>query len=123
MGLGTVDAPGDTIVNLHAIVSPTQVPEVTTMPRTLQDIIDHADGLATQFKQMESGNLHHAVVANLREAVLDNAHAEQNLAGTVTAARQDGLSWAAIGIVLGTSGQAARKRYGHAIEQAIAERT
>jgi hypothetical protein len=39
------------------------------------------------------------------------ADSERALAAAVRAAREDGHSWAAIGTMLGTSGEAARQRY------------
>lgn len=81
------------------------------MPRTLQDIVDHADELAARFEDMEPGDGHGPAVAELRDAVLASAHAGEHLAAAVAAARSDGMSWVAIGLVLGTSGEAARKRY------------
>jgi hypothetical protein len=40
------------------------------------------------------------------------AGAERDLAGAVSVARAEGHTWAAIGAMLGTSGEAARQRYG-----------
>ncbi|HXH57370.1 hypothetical protein [Iamia sp.] len=86
------------------------------MPRSLQEIIDHAETLATQVEAAEpDGNGHRDDVAVLRSATLASAHADRALAETVAAARSDGLSWLAIGVVLGVSGEAARKRYGTAV--------
>ncbi len=42
----------------------------------------------------------------------ERAATERRLAEAVTAARTAGASWSAIGGMLGTSGEAARKRYG-----------
>ena len=41
------------------------------------------------------------------------SEAEQSIRDAVAAVRSDGQSWAAIGTMLGTSGEAARQRYGH----------
>ena len=48
----------------------------------------------------------------LRKAFRVRADAERRLAEAVSAAREDGHSWAAIGAMVGTSGEAARQRYG-----------
>ena len=40
------------------------------------------------------------------------AHSEHELADAVSVARAEGHSWAAIAAMLGTSGEAARQRYG-----------
>lgn len=85
------------------------------MPRTVQEILDQAEELATRFEQ------HEPVVANFKDATaLRTVHAafqfradaERKLARAVAEARRDGHSWAAIGAMLGTSGEAARQRYG-----------
>jgi hypothetical protein len=47
----------------------------------------------------------------LRDAVSERAATERRIAEAVTNARQAGVSWSAIGGMLGTSGEAARKRY------------
>jgi hypothetical protein len=48
----------------------------------------------------------------VRLAFQARANAERGLADAVTVARADGHSWAAIGAMVGTSGEAARQRYG-----------
>lgn len=86
------------------------------MPRTLQDILDHADQLAATAEDAQpDGDGHTAAVAALRRAVVSSARADQAVADAVAAARRDGMSWTAVGIVLGTSGEAARKRYGSTV--------
>lgn len=85
------------------------------MPRTLQEIIDHQDELAEAFEQHEPAPDEHldpAAFEALRNAAAQKAHAEQALAQAVTQARDAGYTWAAIGALLGTSGEAARQRYG-----------
>jgi hypothetical protein len=86
------------------------------MPRTLQDIIEHAEDLAARAAAIEPvGDGHVAVVTALRAAVVASARADQRVAAEVAAARADGMSWLAIGVVLGTSGEAARKRFGQVV--------
>jgi hypothetical protein len=48
----------------------------------------------------------------VREASLGRAPAGSDLLAAVEGARSDGQSWSAIGAMLGTSGEAARQRYG-----------
>jgi hypothetical protein len=48
----------------------------------------------------------------VREAFEDYALAQKRLAERVSVAKAMGHSWAAIGAMIGTSGEAARKRYG-----------
>ena len=88
---------------------------MTTMPRTVAEILAHADELARRF---EDGNLgpgrevDGASLRAVRVAFEQKARAERDLTDVVTVARAEGHSWAAIGAMLGTSGEAARQRYG-----------
>jgi hypothetical protein len=84
------------------------------MPRTVQDILDHADELAHRFETYEPAPQDErdpqALVA-LRDAVLSRSDAERSINTAVQEARAHGYSWALIGSLLGTSGEAARQRY------------
>jgi len=85
------------------------------MPRTAQEIVSQADRLAKRFEEHEpeSANVHDAKsLAQVRKAFQRRAQSEQELAEAVHLAREDGQSWTAIGAMLGTSGEAARQRYG-----------
>lgn len=83
-----------------------------TMPRSLQEILEHADELERRFADHEPTDVRDAEpLRTLREAVTERAATERRIAETVTSARQAGVSWSAIGGMLGTSGEAARKRY------------
>lgn len=85
------------------------------MPRTMQEIIDHADELASRFADHEPDPEHVRdadALAKVRALVLARSAAERDLGAAVAAARDEGHSWAAIGAMLGTSGEAARQRYG-----------
>ncbi|MDR7303381.1 hypothetical protein [Haloactinomyces albus] len=84
------------------------------MPRSMQQIIDSAETLADRFEAYapEPGDQRDPrPLEQLRSAVADRAAAEAALAAAVTTARQTGYSWATIGTLLGTSGEAARQRY------------
>ncbi len=85
-----------------------------TMPRSVDEILKHADELAARFEQYEPDHGHEldpeAVVA-LRTAVLERSAAEMRLLEAVRQARAAGLSWSSIGAMVGTSGEAARQRY------------
>lgn len=86
------------------------------MPRPIQEILDHADDLAKRFEDYEprtDDERDPESLKRLRDAVLARSDAERSIREAVEAARADGLSWAAIGSMLGTSGEAARQRYGH----------
>lgn len=87
------------------------------MPRTAREIIAHADDLATRFEAHEpSDDIRDAsALRDVRDAVLARAAAERQITEAVAAARADGHSWASIGAMLGTSGEAARQRYGSAV--------
>lgn len=86
------------------------------MPRTAQEILDHADALAARFERAEPADVRDATALRaVRDAVLARADAERNLGDAVVRARHEGHSWAAIGAMVGTSGEAARQRYGQAV--------
>lgn len=85
------------------------------MPRSVQEILDHADDLARRFKAYEPApedEREPAVFETLRDAVVSRSAAERSIKSAVDDARAHGYSWAFIGTVLGTSGEAARQRYG-----------
>jgi hypothetical protein len=85
------------------------------MPRTAQEIMSQADHLAKHFEDHDpdSANLRDAAsLGKVRNAFLRRAGAEEKLLQAVLDARSDGQSWGAIGAMLGTSGEAARQRYG-----------
>lgn len=86
------------------------------MPRTAEEIIHQAEELATRFEDHEpdADDVRDAsALRELRHAFLARAEAEQRVTEAVKRARSDGHSWASIGAMLGTSGEAARQRYGH----------
>ena len=88
------------------------------MPRTTKEIIDQADALARRFEDHvpDPSTMKRAdPLRQVREAFLTRARAESDLLDAVGAARADGQSWSAIGAMLGTSGEAARQRYGSVI--------
>ncbi|NCY16837.1 MAG: hypothetical protein EBX39_08720 [Actinobacteria bacterium] len=82
------------------------------MPRTLAEILEHADSLAARFETQEFEMRDAVHLRNLIAAVENRASAEASIDAAVRAAREDGIPWGLIGSVLGTSGEAARQRYG-----------
>ena len=83
-----------------------------TMPRSLQEILEHADELERRFATHQPADVRDAEpLRALRDAVTERAVTERRIAEAITDARQAGVSWSAIGGMLGTSGEAARKRY------------
>jgi hypothetical protein len=84
------------------------------MPRSVQDILDHADELAKHFEDYEPSADDEVAVAEhlLRRAALARARSERQISEAVAAARRAGISWKRIGNELGISAQAAQQRYG-----------
>jgi hypothetical protein len=84
------------------------------MPRSMQDILDHADELAARFESYEPSPDDEVGVAEhlLRRAALARARSERQIAEAVEAARRAGMSWKRIGSELGISAQAVQQRYG-----------
>lgn len=85
-----------------------------SMPRTVQEILDHADDLAKRFEDYEPAaddERDPQVFAALRNAVVSRSDAERTIKDAVHDAREHGYSWGFIGSLLGTSGEAARQRY------------
>ena len=81
------------------------------MPRSVQDILDHADELARRFEAYEPAaedERDAQVFAALRDAARSRSDAERSIRNAVDDARTHGFSWAFIGTLLGTSGEAAR---------------
>lgn len=84
------------------------------MPRTAEEIIHQAEELAARFEDHEpdaSDIKDASALRGLRQAFLAKAEAEQRVTDAVRRARADGHSWASIGAMVGTSGEAARQRY------------
>jgi hypothetical protein len=90
------------------------------MPRSIHDILDHADELAQRFKDLDPDDAQEQPVEEylLQRAVLARARSEQQIIYAMIAARANGMSWHKIGGLLGTSAQAAQQRYGPVIEPA-----
>jgi len=89
------------------------------MPRTIQEILDHADQLAQRFETYEPAESDERPVEEylLQRAALARARSERQVLDAVTAARAAGIPWARIGTLLGTSAQAAQQRYGPIVER------
>ena len=87
------------------------------MPRSIQDILDHADELAERFENYkpEPGDERPVEEYLLERAALARARSERQIVDAVTTARSKHVSWQRIGELLGTSAQAAQQRYGNVI--------
>jgi hypothetical protein len=102
-------------IEVHTADERPEDEKVTRMPRTLQEIVDHADELSAAFDAIEpdpGAGRDPAPLLQARTAVQARARAEADVANAAAAMRAAGYSWRAIGAVVGTSGEAARQRYG-----------
>jgi hypothetical protein len=91
-----------------------QILEVMNLPRKVQDILDHADELSSRFEDYsprKQDRRDPEAFNALRDAVISRSNAERSIKTAVDNARAHGYSWALIGSLLGTSGEAARQRY------------
>jgi hypothetical protein len=88
------------------------------MPRSIQEILDHANELAKHFEDYEPADGDERPVEEflLQRAALDRARSEKQVVDAVVAARAAGTSWQKIGSLLGTSAQAAQQRYGSVVD-------
>lgn len=88
------------------------------MPRSIQEILDHADELAERFESYEPSHDDERPVEEylLERAAVARARGERQIVDAVTAARAKSISWQRIGDILGTSAQAAQQRYGSVVE-------
>ncbi|MBN2114202.1 MAG: hypothetical protein JW785_08770 [Acidimicrobiia bacterium] len=89
------------------------------MPRSIQEILDHADRLAHRFETYEPARSDERPVEEylLQRAAVARARSERQVLDAVSAARAAGIPWARIGKLLGTSAQAAQQRYGPVVER------
>jgi len=87
------------------------------MPRSIDDLISMAGELADEFERYEpkEHERREPTLMALRRAAYRRALIEQELVEVVRQAREAGASWTKIGKELGTSGEAARQRYGDRI--------
>jgi hypothetical protein len=85
-----------------------------TMPRSVEEILQHADELAERFENYDpdpADEIDTGAVALLRAAIQERSQAERHLIDAIRSARDAGMSWSAIGTFVGTSGEAARQKY------------
>lgn len=86
-----------------------------TVPRSVDEILAHAEEMAREFEEYTPApgdERDPEAFLALRRATLLRAEAERSVEEAVQRARDRGFSWRSIGAVLGTSGEAARQRYG-----------
>ncbi len=82
------------------------------MPHTVQEIFDHAGELDERFEPAPEDERDPQAFIALRDAAAARSDAERSVQAAVESARARGYSWGLIGSLLGTSGEAARQRYG-----------
>jgi hypothetical protein len=88
------------------------------MPRTIREVLEHADELAHRFETHEFavGDERPVEEYLVQRAVIARARSEQALLDAVTTARANGMTWQLLGELLGTSAQAAHQRYGALVD-------
>ena len=88
------------------------------MPRSIQEIIAHADQLADRLERYEpaEGDERPLEEYLLERAAIARAQGERQVVDAVATARARGVSWRRIGELLGTSAQAAQQRYGPTLD-------
>lgn len=89
------------------------------MPRSLQWILDHAEELsrlAEEFEPTDEQLAYSRELATVYRSARGTTEAEAALVEAVLAARAAGAPWHDIGAAVGTSGEAARQRYGHLVD-------
>lgn len=85
------------------------------MPRSVEDILKHADDMAARFEDYDPDpdqELDRDAVALLHQAVQERSDAERHVLEAIRKAREAHMSWSVIGVLVGTTGEAARQRYG-----------
>jgi hypothetical protein len=89
---------------------------VIQMPRSTTEILAQAEELAKRFEDYEptkDDGVDARSLRDIRHAFLRRAEADREMSDAVAVARAEGHSRATIGAMLGTTGEAARQRYGH----------
>jgi len=87
-------------------------------PRTLEEMLAAVEQLSMQLRNqaLSMGDPAQAEpLEAVRAAFEERTRAEQSLVDRVADARAAGISWANIGRMTGTTGEAARQRYGRTI--------
>lgn len=88
------------------------------MPRSIDELIAKADEFADTFEASEpreDDRRELPPLQHVRRAAHAHALTQRELLTAVQRARDTGESWAKIGRELGTSGEAARQRYGNKV--------
>jgi len=88
------------------------------VPRSIDELIAHADEIADDFERYEPREPQAGgpALMALRRAADRRSTVEREVLDSVRQARDEGASRAAIGAELGTTGVPARQRYGDRLE-------
>lgn len=90
------------------------------MPRSLEELMDLGDYYAKQFEDYPTSE-YDAINLEIFKALWavgqQRAELENSVAELVVKARAENMSWKLIGQILGTSGEAARQRYGALVKK------
>ena len=90
------------------------------MPRSLSDLIHQADFYAKQFEDYPTGS-ENAIDSDTFNALWaagqQKSALENSIAVLGVKARSEDMSWKLIGQILGTTGEAARQRYGSIVKK------
>ena len=95
-----------------------EIPEVTAMGWTMQQILDNADELAERFEAFDPSLAEEVPVHEyeLRRAARATRRRHSHIVGAVATAREAGTTWTRIGEILGISGPEAERCYDSASE-------
>ena len=86
------------------------------MPKSVEDILANAENLSKRIRDFEPSKKDEKdvkVFKALQDAAMQRSLVEKNLVKQIKKARANGYSWSLIGSFLGTTGEAARQRYGN----------
>jgi len=90
------------------------------MPKSVQEVIDTLDKyeeMIEKFAPSSENEVDAETFRLLREAALERIKLEKQISILVNQARENNFSWSFIGTILGTTGEAARQRYGSLVKK------
>ncbi len=87
------------------------------MPRSYDEIVRLSESMAESLESDDTEPTTSPEEATLRAAALRRSLAETELGNAVAAARRSGVPWQRVGEAVGTSGEAARQKYKHLVDE------
>ena len=87
------------------------------MPRSYDEIVRLSESMAESLESDDTEPTTSPEEATLRAAALRRSLAETELGNAVATARRGGVPWQRIGEAVGTSGEAARQKYKHLVDE------